>query len=316
MDNKKTQDTAVDTGFNTGSYKLSKDLFTSGKITMPAVPDDDTPMLPEQKEKKTRTRKPKEVEGPFVGEVVQDFRQDYNETDMMLRSAIGQTDALLNDIGGDLQQIRAAKAMTNKYRYITDLSSTMSALISTKISAARELNNSVTHAIDFNMKREKELKAAAQASAQDDDRRIMDMYNAYMSIPLGTYQPNGPVAPNIRELTFGKDPNGMGGIEIGDAMQAGFQDYLNTMSPTQNLMRYENNPDVQTVVVFDQSTGQKWFDVINIRTGESIPNVPKPDDFLLEATRPDLANGVARNSNIDMTYPLIVVGNRSAIAEY
>ena len=244
------------------------------------------------------------------------FHKAYQETDAILKTAIGQTDVLINDVASDLTKIREAKAMTNKYRYITDLSGTMSALISTKINAAKELNNSISRANDMEYKMQKELKA--MESTKDDNKAIMDMYNAFMSVPVGTYKPQ--LGPSIQDVTLPKNTN-LSTIDIiTSQMNAnsdpGYQQYLANMTPEQNRMRYENDPNIQTVVVYDQSSGRKWFDVIDMRTGASVPNVAKPDEFLLDDTRPDIANGVARNSNINMTYPLKVVGERSSLYDY
>lgn len=305
------------------SHSIDRDLFSKGvklpeNNDNPAIIDPATMISMQQDSNKRIPATKSAKENVEEVEVISDYHTDYAETNMMLKSAIGQTDMLINDISTDLKAIRSSKAMTNKYRYITDLTGSMASLISTKINAARELNSSLTHAIDFNMKQAKELRAQAQASSQDDDKRIMEMYSAYMSVPMGTYpNPNGQI-PSMREITFGASPSEIGRITIGTQsdIDAGYQDYLNNMTPTQNAMRYENNPDIQTVVVYDQSNGNKWFDVINVKTGESIPNVSRPDEFLLNDTRPDLMNMVARNSNIDRVYPLIVVGQKTSLQDY
>ncbi len=252
----------------------------------------------------------------------ENYHAPYNETDVILKTAIMQTDAVINDITNDIAKIREAKAMTSKYKYITDLSAAMGSLLSTKISAARELNNSINHAQDMQYKMQKELKA--MEVAKDDNKSIMDMYNAFMSIPVNTSQVN-PLAPSIQAMTLPKNTglttmdlitSNLNNNSSANSDDIGYQNYLNNMTPEQNRMRYENDPNIQTFVVFDQSNGHKWFDVIDVRTGASVPNMPKPDDFLLDDTRPDIVNGVARNSNINVTYPLKVVGNRSSIQDY
>lgn len=249
------------------------------------------------------------------------YHAPYNETDMILKTAIMQTDSVINDISNDIAKIREAKAMTSKYKYITDLSSAMGTLLSTKISAARELNNSINHAQDMQYKMQKELKA--MEVSKDDNKSIMDMYNAFMSIPTNTMQTN-PLGPSIQSMTLPKD-TGLSAIDLVtgnmnttgiSSEEIGYQSYLANMTPEQNRMRHENDPNIQTIVVFDQSNGHKWFDVIDVRTGMSVPNMAKPDDFLLDDTRPDIVNGVARNSNINVTYPLKVVGARSSIQDY
>lgn len=258
------------------------------------------------------------------------YHAAYNETDTILKTAIGQTDAIINDVAEDLSTIRASKSMTKKYSYITDLSSTMSSLIATKIQAARELNNSIKNANDMEFKMQKELKA--MEVNKDDNKNIMDMYNAFMSIPVGTSRPQ--LAPSIQEMTLTEGTglstidilssganSSIGGVPMSGSPvinneETGYQNYLANLTPEQNRMRFENNPNVQTVVVYDQSNGRKWFDVIDTRTGQSIPNMPKPDEFLLEDTRPDIVNMVARNTNINTTYPLRVVGERSSLYDY
>ena len=169
------------------------------------------------------------------------------------------------------------------------------------------------------MKQQKDLR---QMNAdQNDDKKIMDMYNAYMSIPMGQY--GKAPAISIQDITSGIN-SGVNRVDIMPAaaggglpsMDPGYQNFLSNMTPEQNAMRYEDNPNVKTVVVYDQSNGRKWFDVIDTSTGASIPNVPRPDDFLLDDTRPDLSNMVARNANINVTYPLVVVGQANALSSY
>lgn len=316
------QETNTDTYFNNffGDNYLSKESGISPSM-------DDKPKRGRPKKDSTAT-----VQISAAGAAMYDpnknpdgstnYHAPYNETDVILKTAIMQTDTLINDITADIARIREAKAMTSKYKYITDLSSSMGALLSTKISAARELNNSINHSQDMQFKMQKELKA--MEVTKDDNKSIMDMYNAFMSIPVNTSQTN-PLGPSIQSMTLPKN-TGLSTIDLIASNinnnsninpdEIGYQNYLNNLTPEQNRMRFENDPNIQTIVVFDQSNGHKWFDVIDVRTGASVPNVAKPDDFLLDDTRPDIVNGVARNSNINVTYPLKVVGNRSAIQDY
>lgn len=291
------------------------------------VISDNTLVPSDNKSKRGRPRKTDNsvvVERPINGDIRSnpnntgvDYHSAYQETDLILKTAIGQTDMLINEVGADLAKIRESKAMTSKYKYITDLSLAMSGLISTKISAAKELNNSISKANDMEYKMNKELKALEVN--KDDNKSIMDLYNAFISAPVSS---RAILGPSIQDMTLPKNTN----ISTMDIITAnmnsnqqdefGYQQYLANMTPEQNRMRYENNPNVQTVVVYDQSSGQKWFDVIDTQTGQSIPNMPKPDEFLLDDTRPDLMNMVARNSNINVTYPLRVVGEKSSLYDY
>lgn len=315
-----------------GTKSLNDDLPDCFKLKVPSgtdegiYPSDHTTIDQTSKPKRGRPKKnPENNVIPISGvippmntgnENISEYHKAYQETNGILKTAIVQTDALINTISDDLSKIRESKAMTNKYKYITELGETMSSLISTKISAARELNNAITHANDMEFKREKELKALE--TTKDDDKTVMDLYNAYMSVPIGTYN-GGPTVPSIQDITLANGTN-LQRIDILPqqvvAPDYGYNQYVNNLTPEQNRMRYEDDPNIQTVVIYDQSNGKKSFDVIDMRTGQSIPNVAKPDDFLLDDTRPDLVNKVARNSNINATYPLIIVGEKSTLLDY
>ena len=70
-----------------------------------------------------------------------------------------------------------------------------------------------------------------------------------------------------------------------------------------------------TVVKFNQSNGQRFFDVIDKTNGASIPNYPRPDAFLLENTAIDIHAMSARNKNLDTVWPLVLIGEGD-ISEY
>ena len=82
------------------------------------------------------------------------------------------------------------------------------------------------------------------------------------------------------------------------------------MTPAQRLSMYESDPNVQQVVIYDNTTNSKRFEVMNIATGEIIPNVDKRDMMFMDDTVIDLQNHIARNLNLNETYPVIEVGER------
>ena len=187
------------------------------------------------------------------------------------------------------------------------LGSTAASLINTKVSVIKEMNKVITDSHNLDLKRMKDLKVTE--NQVDDDKRIMDMYQAFVSTPVGS----GPaLGPNMTDITLMTGINNMVRADIGPDT---YSSYSQNINPAQNMMRLENNPDVKTVVVYDASTGRRWFDVMNIKTGESVPNVNKPDAMFLEDTTLDIRNSVARNTNLDLTYPLIVLNN-SNMTEY
>ena len=237
------------------------------------------------------------------------YHESYAETNNMLKSVIYQSDAMSNDINKDLTEIRRSKTLKKKYDYISLLSSTSSALLGTKVTAIRELNKSITDSHNLELKRTKELKLSQ--AEEDDDKKISDLYNAFISTPIGI---NSGFIPQSSELNYVP----AGAMEIGATgmnTDIGYEKYLTGMTPEQNMMRYEKDPNVKTVVKYQSDTGARWFDVIDLRTGESIDNSSKPSAMLLENLTLDIRNGIARDTNLDITYPLVVIGNKT-IQEY
>ena len=227
------------------------------------------------------------------------FEKKYAETNNILRSAIMQLDSTMSQVQEDINYVRNSKTMRNKYQYLSLLQGSIGTMIANKISAARELNNTISKCNDFEMKRYKEVKASAAANV-DDDQRVMEMYKAFVNTPVSS----NPF-PNVSQMAVAGSP--IMATQIG-SQDDNFANYVNNMTPQQQTMYLEDNPNVQQVVVYNQETGARYFDVIDMTTGQSIPNAEKHDVMFLEDVSIDLKNKVARNVNIGETYPLIVVG--------
>ena len=236
-----------------------------------------------------------------------DYSSTYGETTSLLRGAIIQADQMAGEIQEDLDAVRGSKTLKGKYTYITNLTSAKASILSTKIAAIREMNSSITQSHNLELNRMKALKL--DQKNENDDMRIMDIYSAFVNQPVGVYTP--PTA-NIQDLTLGVNtPNGaVAGVEMISPSQTG------ALTPEQNRMRMESNPNIQTVVRYDQSTGQRSFDVIDTSTGMSVPNYPRPDNFLLEDTTIDIHSGIARNRNVNSVWPLILMGSNNFVTEY
>ena len=129
--------------------------------------------------------------------------------------------------------------------------------------------------------------------------------NTTLGMPTGTLEP-GPIITGTGSSTLS------GGNHQITQVDQSFEEYKANMTPVQRRMIVDKDPNVKTVVVYNQSTGTKYFDVVNVSTGQSIPGVAKPAEFLLDRVRVDLRNGIAVNSDINQTYPLVLVGNRAA----
>lgn len=228
------------------------------------------------------------------------YDKKYQETTNILRSAIIQLDSAMTDLQSDIQQVRLSKTMRGKWQYLPNMQKSLSDMIANKISAARELNNTISKCNDFEIKRFKEVRAANIASDQDDDQRVMEMYKAFVSTPVS----QNPF-PNVSQMAVSAAPQQVQAI---GSVDDGFTNYMNNMSSAQRTMHVESDPNIQQVVVYNQETGARYFDVINMTTGESVPGVEKHDSMFLEDTTIDLKNRIARNVNIGETYPLIIVG--------
>lgn len=288
--------------------------FTTDAAKLPAS-DVDT----ENTTKKKKAAKPKVVNGevvadaplanPIPGATIAetDYARSYNETNNLIRGAILQVDELACEIKADLDAVRSSKTLKGKYTYITNLTASASSLLSTKIGAIKELNSTITQAHNLELNRFKTMKLDKEA--ENDDMKMMDIYSAFINTPVGTY---APPAPNIQDLALGvNNPSGnVSGVEMVVPTQP------QTLTPEQNRMRMESNPNIVTVVRYDQSTGQRAFDVIDKASGMSIPNYPRPDNFLLEDTTIDVHAGIARNRNVNTVWPLVVSGSNTFINEY
>ena len=240
------------------------------------------------------------VPGADIAET--NYHTSYSETNNLLRGAIVQADEMSAAIKGDIDEIRSSKTIKGKYTYLTNLTASASSLLSTKISAIKELNSTITQAHNLNLNRFKTLKM--DKSEVNDDMKMMDIYSAFVNTPVGVYT---PPAPSIQDITLGVN-NPTGGV-AGVEMVATNGSPVAGLSPEQSRMRMESNPNIQTVVRYNQATGQRCFDVIDTATGISIPNYPRPDNFLLEDTTIDIHTQIARNRNINQVWPLILDGN-------
>ena len=231
-------------------------------------------------------------------ESTEPIEKKYAETNNILRSAIMQLDSSMAQVQEDIDYVRHAKTLRNKYQYLSLLQGSMGTMIANKISAARELNNTISKCNDFEMKRYKENKASA--SNVDDDQRVMEMYKAFVNTPVSS----NPF-PNVSQMAVSGSP--VMATALGN-QDDNFTNYMNNMTPAQQTMYLEGNPNIQQVVVYNQETGARYFDVIDMTTGQSIPNAEKHDMMFLEDVTIDLKNKVARNVNIGETYPLVVIG--------
>jgi hypothetical protein len=230
------------------------------------------------------------------------YYNSFAETNDMIKGSIYQLDSLNNEVSQQINTIKESKTIKNKYNYLSNLAEVSSGIISSKITAIKEINNVIKTCHDLELKRTKELNL--NASDKSDDQKLMEMYNAYISTPVGANPYAFSPSPTDMVVPGGSTVNPM---NVAAMEQQIANQYMNNMSPEQNRMLQMENPNIKTVVVYDQATGSRWFDNIDVVTGESIPNMPIPDSSFLDDTTVNLKSGTARNSNINTDYPLIIV---------
>lgn len=230
------------------------------------------------------------------------YYDKYSKTNALLDQTIYEIDDLNAAVKNELKAIVASKTIKKKYEYVSELAGTSGSLLSTKVTAIRELNKSITDSVNLEIKMAKENKEREET----DDKRIMDMYNAFINTPIGSYA--APVAPSNIDMVLGN-----GGIAInpttptGDVQtdDLGFNQYMNNLSPEERKIQLEGQ-NVKTCVVFDPDTGSRYFDNINLDTNEPVPGLPLPEAHFLDEVNINPRTGVARDSNLNITYPLVI----------
>ena len=237
------------------------------------------------------------------------YEDSYAETNHMLRESIGQINVLSNDVQSEIENIRKSKTLKGKYKYISDLCATASTLVSTKISAIREMNATTTNCHKLEIQRLKDVKAAQQQAQQDDDKYMADLYNAYINTPINAggnplLAMNAANTINNQSIITGGTPV-MGNLNE----EQEYQDFINNITPEQNRMLLDGNPNIETVVVYDPNTGAKSFDVIDITTGIPVQNYPRPDAMLLDDTTIDFSSGIASNTNLGQNWKVVTLGD-------
>lgn len=238
----------------------------------------------------------------------------YMETTGLLKETLAQIDSLNSELAQEFQSVKNNKFMKNKYSTLIGLSENMGSLISNRISAIREINSSISKSNDLDYKKLKDMREAQ--NAVNDDSYIANLYQSFINNPnnlapqlqLPSVDMSNMGSSIIRADLKG-DPNS-GGI-----MDASYLNYVSNLTPEQNLMRYENDPNVKQVVVYDAASGNKFFQMMNVQTGEVIPNVPVYDEMFMEDTVIDVSRRIAKNNNLHETFPLVVI-NENVTSQY
>ena len=229
----------------------------------------------------------------------------YQETNKQLDESINQLNILGGELMGELQAVRASKTLRNKYNYINDMTETCTSIISAKLAAIKEKNKTINDINHLELTRLKELKT--QANAEDDNTRIANMYDAFINTPMNVGK--GVLAPAMQDMMLVDStiPQAMIGSTASD--QAIWEQ---TLDPAQNRMVLEAKGVIETIVVYDNASGNRWFEVVDKATRQPVPNVEKPDDSYIYDIDINIRGGFAKDSMRNKVYPLVVINAETA----
>ena len=297
----------------------SGSLFTylkssSGNASLPKGPE--LPAEVENTQKKKRTRKKESTEiVKAEGEVLPAYEtiRSYDDTNRILKETIAEIDVVSVDIKNELDKVRSSKTMKSKYNYISQLSGNLGMMLSTKVAAVRELNNSIKNSNELDYKKQKDMDAF---NNQNNDLAIQNLYNAFISNPANQgIAGKTALGPTTMDMSVAGSTNI---VRVGgdNSLDTAYQNFKSNMSPEVNRMILESNPNIKDVVVYDQATGNKYFDVVDMSTNQSVPNVPVRDAMFLEDCTIDTRNRIARNVNLNEVYPLIILNEGKPFGEY
>ena len=233
----------------------------------------------------------------------------------LIAGVLAQTEQLYQSVEDQLKMFKDNKSYGGKSRNLTmaELQNTQVSIINTKLAAIREMNNVRNKINDLSMKHDQMMKDTGE---ENSDKSVMESYYALINAPrygLPTFsQPLHPASINTGVNLSGNivPTSPIITATAGEIVQ-NTPTPIQNLSPTQQRMIMEKNPNVKTVVVYNQTTGNKWFDVIDVTTGNSVPNIARPAEFLLDDMVPDFRNGIATNSNANMSFPLVLQGTRA-----
>lgn len=295
---------------------INLDFFMNedNKVNLSAYPEaDNQPTKKRGRPKKTTGEGVEYVQAEQVtplsmAQSNEPYLDSYQDTNALINGTIGDVNELYGAIRQDVETIRTSKTIRNKYNNLATLVGTESALLSTKLAAIKELNKVKTDSHNLELKR-LGGSLAAMGQQQDDTKVLSDMYNALIQTPIGAGgNPFG--MPSSQDITLGA---GTGLVRSSlDASDLGYSQFINNPSPEQATVMASNNPNIKTVVIYDEyaPVGQNVrFDVIDSATGQSVPNVPRPDSMFLGDLKLEPDIGIAMNNNLGTQYDLITVNN-------
>lgn len=236
------------------------------------------------------------------------YMEAYKDTNEQIDGVISDLNVLAASTMDELMKLKASKTIKNKFSYVSNLTENATSIINAKLTAIKEKNKVINDANTMDLRRLKELKL--DTSKEDDNTRIANMYDAFINTPIGTGM--NVLGPSVQDMTL------MGGTTL-ERMSIGNDQtqWEQGLDPVQNRMLMEAKGTVETVVMFDESTGNRWFEIVDKVTRQPVPNIEKPDDTYIYDLDINRLAGYAKDSNRNVTYPLVLVnGGDNSILNY
>lgn len=238
------------------------------------------------------------------------YASAYADTNQQLDDTINALNVLGAEIVTDLNIIRSNKTLRNKYSIVNDMTQTATSILSTKLAAIKEKNSTINNINKLELDRLKQIKVSA--SEEDDNTRIANLYDAFINTPIGAGP--GVLGPSMQDIIAG----GQAGpsvpmMSIGNEQQA----WEAGLNPAENRMLLEAKGSIETVVIYDTLSGNRYFEVVDKITRQPVPNVEKPDNTYIYDLDINIRGGFAKDGNRGVSYPLICInGNDASITHY
>ena len=173
-------------------------FFVENDVSVPTGPIVVTDNKTNKKAISTKKKSSTQISDDGTEVVDMHTLDSYTENMNELKRTVQQFDSLANDLKQDLDAVRASRTLKGKYQYTSLIAGNLASLLTAKVQAIREMNNTIKSSIELDYKIEKDRKDAMNG---DDDKRLMDMYNAFISSPVSTAQ-RSMLGPNEQQLTL------------------------------------------------------------------------------------------------------------------
>lgn len=304
--------------FNINKFVKGSDDYTDHDLKQEMVVVTET--IDETKKKKSKKNEVTVTANPIpqvVASTSMSYIQEnipyanaYADTNKQLDDTINALNVLGAEIITDLNMVRGNKTLRNKYSIVNEMTQTATSILNTKLAAIKEKNSTIDSINKLELDRLKQIKVSA--SEEDDNTRIANLYDAFINTPIGAGP--GVLGPSMQDIIAG----GQAGpsvpmMSIGNDQQM----WEAGLNPAENRMLLEAKGIIETVVMYDSTTGNRWFEVVDRMTRQPVPNVEKPDSSYIYDLDINIRGGFAKDGNRGVSYPLICInGGDTSITEY